>query len=364
MGAPSALSRLTVGLVPGVAALALACGSTGGLPDLQPAVEPESSPEQPPTPPIDPAHPGGSASGAAAASGDTGSAPAGGDDSQAAAEAAPDRASGPVAFVEGRPVEIDELVSSWWQWDSLRAKDHLERLVDRRLVEAEAARLGVAVPEALVAERTREALDAVRAVVAEGGSGLTLDQYLRRVLDMDPVAYARRVKEDTREQLYRERAVRGWLLSSERAEVRILVTADESAMKRAQEELAAGKPFADVARLHSIDGSATSGGRVPPLVKSEHSPLARQAFSTPVGETTGPIPEPAEGSARWIDVLVERRPEPLAPRWAALADAVEGSLRDEPVGDPEYLQWKVTMERLYLVDRSPFRRLVGEPDAE
>ena len=45
--------------------------------------------------------------------------------------------------------------------------------------------------------------------------------------------------------------------------------------------------------------------------------------------------------------------------WQDVGSAVEASLRDRPVEDPEYWQWKSAMLEVYEVDMTPFLELMG-----
>ncbi len=180
---------------------------------------------------------------------------------------------------------------------------------------------------------------------------------MRDELFLVPDRYLERLREDTRRQLLAERVVRAWTLSNEHAIARVIVVPSETRLEEAQAALAAGEGFAEVARQHSIDPSARSGGLAPPIVRLEESPLSRLAFSAQTGEVAGPL----EMMGQFMLLQVERKPEPLRGTWPEIRGAIEDSLEERPVEDGEYLQWKMAQELSYGVDRTPFFQLLGEP---
>jgi hypothetical protein len=130
-------------------------------------------------------------------------------------------------------------------------------------------------------------------------------------------------------------------------------------MREVEEAAREGADFAALAREHSTDETATSGGLVPFVVREERSPLARIAFATPVGEIGGPVWVGGHGFL----VRVESERSPWLGTGASLAEAVAASLAEHPVTDAEFIHWKVEMESVYPVDLEPLRRLLGAPAA-
>jgi parvulin-like peptidyl-prolyl isomerase len=220
---------------------------------------------------------------------------------------------------------------------------------------AEAGRLGVQVDPEKSEKSYQDAVAAIEKTLNTKRPGVTLDRYVDEALGLDPVRYREYLRDESLRGLLAERAVRTWVLESERAEIRVIVVKSEEDSRKVTDALAAGEAFADVAKRLSADGSAKDGGSVPPVVKGD-TPISRLAFQTDVGKVGGPQYE----KSSWLFVKVEARPEPLHGDWKDVAAAVEGSLVDRPVADLEVSQWKPVMVARYGVDVSPLLEMAGQ----
>ena len=268
---------------------------------------------------------------------------------------APDELAPPVGFVAGSRLEAAELLEEWHDLAPRELWLVVDRVVATRLAVAEARRLGIRLDETALEERLSFERDELRAEMERRGLDLTLEAFVRQELGRDPRRYLDRLRQATLRQMLAERAVRAASLGAETVDCRILVVRTEEEMDAARAELAKGRPFADVARELSLDDTAAEGGRVPFLVRQEGSPLARLAFQTEPGAVGGPL---VAGDVRFLVLVEELRP-PLEGDWAALEAAVEESLRQHAVSDPEFLRWKLTMERRYPIDLQPLQELLG-----
>ena len=141
------------------------------------------------------------------------------------------------------------------------------------------------------------------------------------MLGLDPYTYRERVRADALNQVLAERVTRAFLLQSEHAVVRVIVVKKEGEVKEAQEALAKGEAFEEVAKRLSSDASSKSGGRVPPVVRSDTA-MSKIAFDTPVGG----VSEPRYNQGAWLIAKVVARPKPLEGGWRELGPAVEASL--------------------------------------
>lgn len=358
-------SRAVLGLV-AAASLAAACAAPVRDPDVELGRAPVAEPRTPEVrsaaePEPAPAEPGPAAVQPAVQPGE----PAGSEPERAPAGPAAPPVAGvelpsdlPVAVVNGQRIGVAELLATVLQRDTLVLREHLDRLVSSYLALQEAGRLGIVLDPALVDERVTADRGAVAEAVERGGSGLSVEAFIRVQFGLDPERYFERMRRESIQRLVTERAVRAWLLGSERVEARAIVAPDEGVLEQVRAALAAGRPFGEVAREFSVDESASKGGRIQPITLSERTPISQLAFATPVGEIGGPMPLDDTSS---LLLLVEGRPEPLEGDWSAIGAAVEASLREKPVGDPEFWPWRLEMERRYPVDLTPFYELVGEP---
>jgi len=332
------------------AALASACAGGGTAPE-----EPRYVPPRPAPPVVDAPDRAPAEGGAAAAGPGAGAQGAAAESSAPAAEA--EESPSVLAYVDGRPVAVDELLSTWLRREPRELQDSLQLLIDGHLAGAEARRLGLQIgPGRLDAEVARARARLEQQIV---DTGLAFDDYVRQRLGVDPTNYVRILRGDTLRELVLERVIRAWVLSSEHARVRAIVVRGPERVEAVEAALAGGRAFEDVARELSIDESAERGGLMPPVVRNESSLLSSLAFAGEVGEVRGPIEE-ANGTSLWV--RVEERPEPLTGTWQQLAPSVEASLQERPVDDFEFIQWKVDAVGRYDVDVRPFLELVGEPE--
>lgn len=276
-----------------------------------------------------------------------------------ALETASTLATAVVAVVGGREVPVDELLRLWWHYDPIGAEEHFKEVVSTQLALLEVARLGLRIAPEVFELRKARAREELARVVAKSGGGRSVKEYLRERRGTDPEAYFERLDEQTMHELVKERVVRAWQLSHERAIVRGIFTDDEDGMLAVRAELALGRSFEEVARELSIDPQAKEhGGLLPPVVRSTHSPLARLVFATPVGERAGPLA--VDGRQLFLQVEA-REPALEGDTWAALGAAVEASLAERPIDPIEYFEWGQAMLRRYPVDLSPFYQALGEP---
>lgn len=261
----------------------------------------------------------------------------------------------PLGWIAGQPLEAEELLLEWGDASSRELWLVIDKLVASRLALAEAERLGIRLAPEAVEQRFAAERAKLEKEIARGGQERPLEEFIEQRLGFDARRYLERVRRATIRQMLAERAVRVASLSGDSAALRLIVVQTPEAVEAVRAALAAGTDFAQVAREHSVDDSKADGGLVPFVVPEERSPLARLAFQTTVGEVAGPLP--VGEHQFWIRVE-EKRP-PLEGDWAAIGARIEQSLVEHPVGDAEFVHWKLTMERRYPIDLGPLWSLIG-----
>ena len=262
----------------------------------------------------------------------------------------------PLGWIANEPLTAEELLVEWGDVASRDLYLMIDKLVSTRLALAEAARLNIRLDPAEVETRfTQERDELARRLAGDKGVAKDLDQAIAEQLGFEAPRYLERVRRATIRQMLAERAVRAASLSSETMAVRLIVVVDAETMQKVQDELAAGRDFAELAREYSVDDSKKDGGLVPFVVPQERSPLARLAFQTPVGQVAGPV----EVSDHRFLIRVEERRAPVEGDWTQIESAVEPSLREHPVVDAEFLHWKLQMEGRYPIDLGPLWSLIG-----
>ncbi len=262
-----------------------------------------------------------------------------------------------VAYVAGSPVDVRELLDLWLFRDSPGVHDMLGELVVGRFTLAEAARLGLRIPDEDLDLAYQRGLDALRREVERVSPGTSVDEFLQRRRGIDPTIYREHLREQSARALISERVVRSWLLSTEHVVARAIVCENREQLEIVEAALKDGTEFELLARDMSLDpDSAKEGGLLPPITRSD-SAVARLGFVTPVGEVGGPI---EEGGSFMLLQVVER-PVPLEGNWRSIGLTVEDSLNQRPVHEVEWMQWEEAMFQRYEVDTTPFLELVGQP---
>lgn len=326
-----------------VACLAACAATSNPAPDQVRPVGPQQKSE--PTAPASAPAPASSAPTDAAAS-------------AAPAEADPAPPSLVIGSVGGESIEAQALLERLWMRDSRSVLDQFEFLVFSRVALFESDRIGVRVSPDQVDLVVQRTMAAVSERLGKSAPGLTLDQFVARVLQLDRTSYDRKVRSDAVLQLLTERCVRAWFLETPRREVDLIEFADADALAAGEAALAAGTAFEEVARRHGLPEDAEAGGLHMLLARNEESDLARLAFATALGEVAGPI----RREDHYLLVRPVREREVVEGAWAEIGPRVEQSLADEPLDatpmTKEYEQWRTAMTRRYPLDLTPFIDLV------
>jgi peptidyl-prolyl cis-trans isomerase C len=262
-----------------------------------------------------------------------------------------------VAMVGDTEVGVDEFLAECLHEDSRLMREVLERVVLARLIELEADRLQIALPDDQLALAQAAALVQIVDQIEAESPGVGLETWISTRLGLDPERFKSRLKERVKRELLAQRAVRAWFRGQERAEVRILLAEDLKGAEDALRRHAGGEDFAELAKELSVDLSAQDGGRAAPVLRGE-TLLGTIAFATPVGEVSGPT----EQQGRWLLVKVLARVQGEPALWGVIREEVERSLVEREVEDAEFWQWKERMQRAHPVDMTPLSRLAGEPE--
>src|SRR5262249_18820005 len=217
-----------------------------------------------------------------------------------------------------------------WMRDHRLASEALEQIIFARFAMNEADRLGVTLDPVRVDQVVTKTLAALEKKLADSGAKMSLDDYIRDNLELEPDYYKARLRGEAIEHLLAERCVRAWAFENERRDVKWTEVRDADALPKIRAALDAGKPFDDVAREFGQGEDEATHTTSRTIVRAETQELARAAFATTVGSVFGPI----EQSGRWLFMLVEARHDPEPPgTWAQIGTKVEESLKADPIDD-------------------------------
>lgn len=262
-----------------------------------------------------------------------------------------------VAIVGGVEIGVDEFLAECLHEDSGLMRRVLEDVVLSRLIELEAERLQVVLPDDELALAQATMLAQMADQIEEDSPGVGLDAWISTRLGLEPLQFKARLEGRVARELLAPRVVRAWFLGQERAEIRLLLAEDLASAESALARHAGGEDFGELAKELSIDISANEGGRAAPVIRGE-TLLSVVAFETPVGEIAGPL----EQQVGWLLVEVISRVEGDPALWGVIREEVERSLVERGVENPEFWQWKERMQRAYSVDITPMFLLAGEPE--
>lgn len=236
-----------------------------------------------------------------------------------------------------------------------QAETALSQLMERELVQLEAAREGVVANEEHVRRAAAAYVEGNRAAArVEFGDAVSFETLLRERYGRELADYTRDAEALARSAHLRDRLVRLDQLRRPGVLVRALLVADETAAVDVAERLRGGADMTALARRRGLR---------PPVLPAPLDPGAgalyeRLAAASP-GDVVGPLGfDGREGEVvrrYWQIVKVLDVWEASAATWSALRSRIEsadGELRLGPVRPPEVEAW-----RRRAVERHPIRRV-------
>ncbi|MCA8981471.1 MAG: peptidyl-prolyl cis-trans isomerase [Planctomycetes bacterium] len=261
-----------------------------------------------------------------------------------------------IARVAGEEIYAGELLSFWMHNRSEEVREMLEHLVSAKLIGLEARRLDVELDEDEIDLGLLQSIQQIEEEIRKQDPTTSFREFVEVRLGLDSARYKQQLRWEVERKLLGERVVRAFVMGQERTELKVIVLRSKAEIEAARQRVEGGEDFAVVARELSIDPSSGFGGHIPPVLRNGTA-LSALAFATPPGALGGPL----EMEGRWLLLEVESRLDPVVGDWAEVGDAVLASLRDEPLADAEYWQWKTEMRERYNRDLEPFFELISEP---
>jgi len=261
-----------------------------------------------------------------------------------------------IARVAGEEIFAGELLAFWMHNRSDEVREMLEHLVSAKLIGLEARRLGIELDGEEVDLGLLQSIQEIESEIRKQDPATSFREFVEVRLGLDSARYTSQLRWEVERKMLGERVVRSFMLGQERTELKVIVLRSKSEVEAAQARIEAGEDFEVVARELSVDPSSGFGGHIPPVLRNG-TPLSALAFATPVGAIGGPL----DMEGRWLILEVESRLKPIVGDWDVVGESVLASLRDQPLADAEYWQWKTEMRERYNRDLAPFFELVSEP---
>ncbi len=246
-----------------------------------------------------------------------------------------------LAELDGVPVTASEVFPRLFLSHTNLALGALEQAVRRRLVVADSDRFGVEVDRGVL---DRE-LDRILKSQSDEfklarGAEFDFGRYIEERYGTTMEVYRRLVRTQVLEELFLARVVRYEAQLRERMLVRLIVVDDVRVAREIVDKLAEGANFAALAKTHSVDRSAASGGRFPPLaVDCPHVLLEGAARLAPGAVSEISVVE--RGDVRLyrlikLDQRIAADPRPYREQ----AAEIERELNDRLLDPFEVIEWE------------------------
>jgi foldase protein PrsA len=254
--------------------------------------------------------------------------------------------------VGGREFTAEDVAREFFKTHREEAFAALNKLVVREIIEREAGRIGLTVPESFVAEERKRALEDLRVQALKSyGAGTTPERFVEFALKQSLPDYLRQKDADAAERWLLTRVIRYHGIQSDRVELQLIAVDDEKTAREVVRKLDEGADFAQLAAGYSRHPSRDSGGRLPPMARESLNPaVAERAFALQPGERTSILSvDDGLGRRQFEIVKVLRRLPGRRVAWADVSGEIEDGLRKEPVTRDEFIAWNLRLERLYGV---------------
>lgn len=261
-----------------------------------------------------------------------------------------------VASYRGRTIRASELTATFFDLFRREAYVALSRMIGREIVVKVARQLGIEVPASYLEEEERRIREDLHArAAATYGAGTSAKTYVELELRRDLEEHVQHRLQEARHRWLFNRVIRYQALTRDRVQLDLLVVRDPDLGRELARKLDQGADFRALAREHSVHGSASSGGRMPPLPREAlHPAVAGRVFDMQPGDRTGLLEvEDETGRVQYEIVRVVRHLPGREATWEEVRAEIEAGIAEEPVGVAEWTAWYLWLERTYDVELAP-----------
>jgi len=258
-----------------------------------------------------------------------------------------------LAVVNSEPIRASDLFQTFFLNDPLTTLQVLENEILFVLVRKEAARLGITVHARDVEAVLDKAIENERArFAAYVDEAIPLEQFVRGQLGMSFDEFLSVKRRTVVFNLLLDRCVRFTEITRKRIKLGLIVLDDLDEARKIHDKLQRGASFEVTAKDHSLHPSAEQGGMLPMLpVDEKHPfyPLVQGALDLEKGGLSEVEATPYYGKTVYRIVRLYDVVDPLTGDYAALAPAVAGSLKEEPIDLPAIKFWQQSLLERYDV---------------
>ena len=248
-----------------------------------------------------------------------------------------------VAAIGQTPITAAELAGFWFDRYPEEYARTLRALIDARVSQEEAQRIGLFVPQQALDKAVAREVEARRDQLARlYGEGTSLENEIRRAYDLDVTTWRDRVlRTRLHRQLLLERVVRWDTRSRRRVHARVIVRKDRAGILDVARRLQAGADFGLTALKESEDPTAKRNGELPWIARGDLAfpRVEARLFQARRGTLVGPLEVQVDGEAQWHIYKIVQQIEPWQAAGIDRARRLEADLLASPVDRGEYERW-------------------------
>ena len=239
--------------------------------------------------------------------------------------------------MDGQAIRKTHLADFFLRYRREGSREVLTQLVDTLVVEAEAARHGVDVPEpALEAAVTATVGTRREEVAAKLGDRVSWEDYIRQSLGMAPEAYRDEVRKLLRVTMRLDRLIRFEQIRTERLDIRLVAVPTEAEAREVIRKLGAGADIVNLARERSVAPLVA-----PPPVAVDDLPEALRKTLTSLrpGDVSKPLRTERDGRELWQVYRLVARIAARDVAYEVVSKEIEAGLERRPRQAWEYEEW-------------------------
>jgi len=259
-----------------------------------------------------------------------------------------------LARVDDKEISAADLYQTFFLENPVRTRNALQNEILYILAGKEAHRLGVTVDAGAVDKVVKQTIDDHRKRCADFLSDtVDLEKFVETQYAMSFEEYLLTLRRTAVFNLLLDRLVRFGEMSRRRLQVGVIVVKERLLAEEIRRKLVNGASFDILAEKHSLDRSSKVGGILAPIpVDAGHPlyPLVESVIGKKPGDLSEVEPTPYMTETVYRIVKLVADLEPCFDRYGQTADAVEESLRNDPIDLAAIQYWQMNLTTRYKIE--------------
>jgi hypothetical protein len=257
--------------------------------------------------------------------------------------------AGPVAVVGGQRLTKAMLADHWFDRYPEEYARTLNSLIDEKVALADARRLGIRVPAAVLEKAVAAEVEARRKQIRSiYGEKATLQDEVSRAYGLDVAAWRKQVLGPRLHvRLLMERVIRWATHGRDRVHARVIVMDDGARARRVAAKIQRGADFSLTALKESKDPSGKRGGNLPMIGRGDLAfpGVEERLFAASPGSLVGPLEVRVDGAPQWQIYRIVSRREAWQGSYESSWQRLEKDLAERPVAAAEFTRWRARVRR-------------------